>query len=99
MAQKVPAEENNDRATPDVVATKEAGPTFAAAEEAISDLSSEIIKSLPRASDERITCRRISGNHYRCNWWSPQLTNGFDNPSMTGLTVTTHRVSKSQMLH
>jgi hypothetical protein len=99
MGQQVPAEDNKDPAVQEAVETKEKGPTFAAAEEAVSDLSSEIIKSLQCARGERITCRRITGNHYRCNWWSPQATNDFDNPKMTGLTVTTHRVSKSQMFH
>jgi len=91
--------DDQTRPTRDVVTGPEAGPTFAAAEEKVSDLSSEILKSLPRGKGERITCRRITGNHYRCNWWSPHSTDEFDNPAMTGLTVTTHRVSKSQMLH
>ena len=99
MTSQPPAEENDRQASHDVVTNAETGPTFSAPEEAVADLSNEILKSLPRLKGERITCRRITGNHYRCNWWSPQSTGEFDNPAMTGLTVTTHRVSKSQMLH
>jgi len=40
----------------------------------------------------------VSGNHYRCNWWSPGDTDAYDNPQMGGLTVTTHRVRQSQFL-
>lgn len=73
------------------------GPTFAEPEGTVADLSKEIVQALPRAAGERVTCRRISGNHYRCNWWAPQNTNTYDNPTITGLEVTTHRVSKSRM--
>ena len=76
----------------------EAGPTFAAAEPRILDLSKEIVQTVTRAAGERVTCRRISGNHYRCNWWAAQGTNEYDNPEMTGMLVTTHRVIRSQML-
>jgi len=34
----------------------------------IEDLSKEIIKTVPRGPREQVTCRRISHNHYRCNW-------------------------------
>lgn len=75
------------------------GPTFAAAEPVMEDLSAEIIQSIARGAGERVKCRRISGNHYRCNWWGPQSTAGYDNPAMSGLLVTTHRVIRSQMIH
>jgi hypothetical protein len=77
----------------------ESGPTFAAAEPRILDLSKEIVSAVSRAAGERVTCRRISGNHYRCNWWAAHETNDYDNPEMTGMMVTTHRVIRSQMLH
>lgn len=76
-----------------------AGPTFAEPVESQADLSSEIVKALPRSVGDRVTCRRINGNLYRCNWWAPQDTQKYDNPTMTGLVVTTHRVRKSQVLH
>jgi hypothetical protein len=63
-----------------------------------NDLSAEIILSLDKAPYDRLTCRRIFGNYYRCNWWAPEACGGYDNPSMEGLTVTTHRVRKSRFL-
>src|SRR5690242_1650734 len=75
-----------------------AGPTFAAAEPRVEDLSREIIKTVGKAAGEQVTCRRIFGDHYRCNWWAASGTDAYDNPSMTGQMVTTHRVSRSQML-
>jgi hypothetical protein len=74
------------------------GPAFAQPEQSMADLSSEIVQALPRGAGERITCRRITTNHYRCNWWAPQDTEKYDNPNMSGMIVTTHRVHKSQFL-
>ena len=79
-------------------ASAEQGPTFAAAEPRVADLSAEIVKTVKKEVGERVTCRRIVGDRYRCNWWSAQSTKGYDNPSMTGQLVTTHRVSRSEML-
>src|SRR5688572_18984337 len=62
------------------------------------DLSARIIAEVAKLPADRVTCRRISGNSYRCNWWAPQNAAGYDNPSMEGLTVTTHRVRQSQFL-
>ena len=64
-----------------------------------ADLSAEIVQSIAREFDERVTCRRVSGNSYRCNWWSPAHTKGYDNPRMQGLLVTTHVVKKSRFLN
>ena len=74
------------------------GPTFAEPAPLTLDLSTEIVKVIPRARDERVTCRWISGCNYRCNWWGPNATGGYDNPGMGGLTVTTHRVRRSRWL-
>ena len=63
------------------------------------DLSAEIISTIERGRDERVTCKRISGNSYRCNWWAPQSLRGYDNPGMHGLLVTTHRVRRSRFLN
>jgi len=63
------------------------------------DLSAEIIQSISRGSNERVTCTRVSANNYRCNWWSPAPTKAFDNPAMYGLLVTTHIVTKSRFLN
>jgi hypothetical protein len=63
------------------------------------DLSKEIARTVARGAAEQVTCRRVADNHYRCNWWTPQDTAGYDNPSMRGSLVTTSRISKSQFLH
>ena len=62
------------------------------------DLSQRVVAEIDRLPADRVTCRRISGNNYRCNWWAPQGALGYDNPTMEGLTVTTHRVRRSQFL-
>src|SRR5688500_17188929 len=62
------------------------------------DLSAAIIAAIPKRPQDRVTCRRIYGNCYRCNWWSPADRAGYDNPGMDGLLVTTHTVRKSRFL-
>jgi hypothetical protein len=76
----------------------EHGPSFAEPQSHIRDLSAEIARAMPRAAGERVTCRWIAGNQYRCNWWAAADASGYDNPKMTGLTVMTHRVSRSQWM-
>ena len=34
------------------------------------DLSLQIARSLPRNGREQITCKRVTKEHYRCNWWA-----------------------------
>ena len=63
------------------------------------DLAQEIVRSIPRNVREQVTCRRVDQNYYRCNWWSQHDTQAYDNPGMTGLLVTTSRISRSQFLH
>jgi hypothetical protein len=77
-------------------AKAEPGPTFAAPQPHVRDLSAEIARAMPRSAGERVTCRWIAGNQYRCNWWGPADSADYDNPQMFGLTVTTHRVRRSQ---
>jgi hypothetical protein len=74
------------------------GPAFAEPENPVVDLSPAIIKAVPRSSGEHVTCRRVSGNHYRCNWWRA-VHSADGNHAMTGLLVTTHRVARSRFLH
>src|SRR4051794_1022502 len=62
------------------------------------DLSAEIAQSIDRQRGERVTCRRVSGAKYRCNWWSPRSSSTYDNPKMEGLVVTTHVVIRSRFL-
>jgi hypothetical protein len=72
---------------------------FPAAKPAPSaDLSAEIVKKVKKEPGDRVTCRRIAGDNYRCNWWAAATAAGYDNPSMSGLTVTTHRVRQSRFL-
>jgi hypothetical protein len=46
-----------------------------------------------------VKCTRITSDTYRCNWWAAHSNEGYDNPGMNGLLVTTHRVRKSRFLH
>jgi hypothetical protein len=75
-----------------------AAPTFAAVESQAQDLAGEISITVPRRAGEVVRCRHIFGDRYRCNWWAPQDTDEYDNPSMAGLMVTTHRVVRSQLV-
>ena len=70
----------------------------AAPQSEATDLSAEIVQSIEREFGERVTCRRISGSKYRCNWWSPHSASAYDNPGMYGLLVTTHVVKRSRFL-
>jgi hypothetical protein len=63
-----------------------------------ADLSVQIAQTVERGYGQRVTCRRISGSNYRCNWWSPKSGSSYDNPRMQGLLVTTHVVVKSRFL-
>ncbi len=64
-----------------------------------ADLSAEIAGQVEKERSDRVSCRHIYGNCYRCNWWAPSSGKGYDNPGMYGLTVTTHTVRKSAFLH
>jgi hypothetical protein len=63
------------------------------------DLASEIARSIPRKPREQVTCRRVTKNNYRCNWWTLENTAPYDNPGMAGLLVTTSRICQSEFLH
>ena len=73
------------------------GPKFASPETPVQDLSSELMRELPRSPDERVRCRRVIGNHYRCNWWAPRNASQHDIQG-SGLISTRYRVIQSQML-
>lgn len=62
------------------------------------DLSDEIIRAVERNPGDDVRCTFVSNGNYRCNWWALQATTGYDNPSMDGLFVTTHRVRMSRFL-
>ena len=62
------------------------------------DLSSEISQSIERQPGDYVRCTLVCNGNYRCNWWAPHPTGGYDNPGMGGLIVTTHRVRRSRFL-
>jgi hypothetical protein len=62
------------------------------------DLSAQIVRDIERAPGDQVTCRRIYGDNYRCNWWQCKDTSLYDNPGMLGLLVTTFRIRKSQFI-
>ena len=87
------------RPTPPAEAKPSAGAAVPRAVPAADeDLSAEIIRTVAREPGEQVTCRRVSKNHYRCNWWRPQTLGAYDNPLMGGLLVTTNRICKSHFL-
>lgn len=62
------------------------------------DLSGEISQFIDKLPGDHVRCTHVGNGNYRCNWWAPQGTGGYDNPGMGGLLVTTHRVRKSRLL-
>ena len=62
------------------------------------DYSAEVCQLIARLPGDQVRCTLVGNSNYRCNWWAPQATGGYDNPAMGGLLVTTHRVRKSRLL-
>jgi hypothetical protein len=61
-----------------------------------SDLSVEITLTVKRQPGDEVRCVHVSGDKYRCNWWSPHKTDEYDNPKMCGgQLATTYRIRKS----
>jgi hypothetical protein len=77
-----------------VTEAKVARPPAAASQ----DFSEEIVRFVEKRPEDRVTCKHVSGNNYRCNWWSPASDKRYDNPLMVGLLVTTHVVRLSRFL-
>lgn len=73
-------------------------PSAPVASAVAEDYSEEIVRLVKKRPADRVTCKRVSGNNYRCNWWSPADDGKYDNPQMSGLTVTTHVVRQSRFL-
>ena len=67
-------------------------------QEESEDLSAQIVREIERMPGDQVTCRRIYGDNYRCNWWQSKNTAPYDNPGMLGLLVTTFRIRKSQFV-
>ena len=63
------------------------------------DLSDEICSSVEKRPGDLVRCTLVCNDNYRCNWWAPQPTGKNDNPGMSALLVTTHRVRQSRFLH
>jgi hypothetical protein len=90
----------------DVRMTKENGvskenavPIEAPARAADEDLSAQIVLAVAKKPSERVTCTRITRDHYRCNWWTRQDNGKRDERSFEGLLVTTNRICQSHFLH
>lgn len=79
-------------------ATPEAAPAARPAPAAFDDLSADIMRTIDRLPGDRVTCRHVGGNCYRCNWWAVADTANYDNPGMSGMVVTTHTVRTSRFL-
>ena len=62
------------------------------------DLSAQIVLAVAREPTERVTCTRITRNHYRCNWWTHQNNGERDKRSFDGLLTTTNRICQSRFL-
>jgi hypothetical protein len=62
------------------------------------DLSARVALAVERQPGDTVRCTRVGEDRYRCNWWSALATGTYDNPGMSGLLVTTHRVRKSLFL-
>jgi hypothetical protein len=59
------------------------------------DLSAEIAQSLAREKGERVRVRRVYGDHYRCNWLTPDDRAGNRGGSMA---LETFRIRDSKFL-
>ena len=65
---------------------------------ASEDLSARVARAVERLPGDTVRCTRVGDDRYRCNWWAALATGTYDNPGMSGLLVTTHRVRKSLFL-
>jgi hypothetical protein len=64
-----------------------------------SDLSAKIALAVKRQPGDEVRCVHVAGDNYRCNWWSAQNTDHYDNPKMRGgQLATTYRIRKSCFL-
>ena len=62
-----------------------------------ADRAAEILCTLEREPGDRLTCKRVFGDFYRCNWWATG-TGSSDAHMIRGLEVSTYRVRKSRMV-
>ena len=60
-----------------------------------ADLSAEIAPLMAREKGERVKVRRVYGDHYRCNWLTPDYRSGNRGGSMA---LETFRIRDSKFL-
>ena len=58
------------------------------------DLSVEIAQAVEKMPGERVRCRRVSNNTYRCNWIAPEQQAG-----EAIRFIDTYRIRSSKFLH
>ena len=67
-----------------------------------ADRSIEVLRTLEHEPGDRLTCRRVFGDYYRCNWWASggaaAAAGRIDAHIICGLEVATFRVRKSQLV-
>ena len=62
------------------------------------DLAREVERAVPREPQDRVRCVRVFGDHYRCNWWAPDLGVEFPRHTAEWAVTAMHRVRKSRFL-
>ena len=68
-----------------------------------ADRSIEVLGTLEHEPGDRLTCRRVFGDYYRCNWWArgagaAAAAGPVDPHMICGLEVATYRVRKSRLM-
>lgn len=68
-------------------------PTIESRRTESADLSAEIMRTIDREPGERVRCRRVYGDNYRCNWLALDRGNaGLD------LAIDTYTIRQSKFL-
>lgn len=69
-------------------------PTTAPRRTESADLSAEIMRTIERQPGERVRCRRVYGDNYRCNWHALDRS---DDPGRE-LAIDTYTIRQSKFL-
>ena len=67
------------------------------AENAQADRSAEVAQLLNKQPRDHLTCVRVYGDFYRCNWWAPGDVANRPG-AIEWLEISTYRVRKSQFV-
>ena len=59
-----------------------------------ADLSAEIVRIVDRQAGDRVRCRRVYGDKYRCNWLALEK----DADGQRGISVDTYQIRQSKFL-